>query len=59
VFTAKGYDVDEYFVPIEESWTELGKKLDEFLESGTEKTMLILYYHGHGGVDNGSLVLAR
>ncbi|KAF3200873.1 hypothetical protein TWF679_000627 [Orbilia oligospora] len=56
-----GYEVAVYEIEMKDSWKYLKEKLNEYFPIQAEKTELrIIYYDGHGGIDddNSSLTLA-
>lgn len=58
-FTRLGYEVSQFEIPMTDSLPRLQEKQQQFFSDVTEDTLAIIYYHGHAGRDDGSLVLSR
>lgn len=59
-FSQRGFTVVPYIIPMADSESDLTSTLRSFLDSGDGETLLIIYYHGHGGIEQGNhLILAR
>ncbi|KAK1751423.1 nipped-B-like protein B [Echria macrotheca] len=50
-FQAYGYKVHEYLIPMTEPTVAMQAKLRQFCKMASDDTLLIVYYHGHGGLD--------
>lgn len=60
LFQSLDYNVDEYTIPMDNSLENLRQELNTFLAPTNPKTLLIIYYHGHGGIEaDRTLSLAR
>jgi hypothetical protein len=46
-----GYEVEEWPIDSEEPYRKLNRKLFQFLEHDNQDTLLILYYGGHGTIN--------
>jgi hypothetical protein len=46
-----GYDVEEWPIDSDEPYRKLNRKLFQFLEHDEENALLILYYGGHGSIN--------
>lgn len=49
-FKAVGYEVKPCTIMMEDSLSNLQRELETFLACEDESTLLIIYYHGHGGL---------
>ncbi|EUC32005.1 hypothetical protein COCCADRAFT_6178 [Bipolaris zeicola 26-R-13] len=49
-FVSLDYTVTVYEIQMTESLEKLQVALDKFLKKGNNETLLIIYYHGHGGL---------
>jgi hypothetical protein len=59
-FKNRGYGVRHYKIKMQDSWGELEKELDEFFKRDDRTPLCILYYNGHGGIEDGKrLVFSR
>ena len=59
-FATYGYQVHERLIPMDASVERLAMIMKEFLRFADDETLLIVYYHGHGGLDeDGELVFSR
>ena len=59
-FATYGYQVHERLIPMDASVERLTMIMKEFLRFANDETLLIVYYHGHGGLDeDGELVFSR
>jgi hypothetical protein len=55
-----GYTVHEFLIPMHRSVESVKAKLKQFLRYAADDTLLIVYYHGHGALDdNNELVFSR
>ncbi|KAK5655230.1 hypothetical protein OQA88_5797 [Cercophora sp. LCS_1] len=54
-----GYDVEEWDIPMQRSTERMCSKLRQFCKLANEDTLLMVYYHGHGSLDdNNELVFS-
>ncbi|KAJ4287044.1 hypothetical protein N0V88_007809 [Collariella sp. IMI 366227] len=54
-----GYTVHEFLIPMHMSKESLQKRLQQFLRYAADDTLLMIYYHGHGALDdNNELVFS-
>ena len=59
-FATYGYQVHERLIPMDASVERLTMIMKEFLRFANDETLLIVYYHGHGGLDeDGELIFSR
>ena len=59
-FKHYGYHIHEHIIPMDGSIERLKAMLKDFLGYASDDTLLIVYYHGHGGLDeDGELVFSR
>ena len=58
-FEQLGYDREFYRIPGQGALEGLKEKINGFLDGASERTLLIIYYAGHGGISNSELVLCR
>jgi hypothetical protein len=59
-FESYGYTVHDVHVPMHGSSEVVKKKVKRFLAHARDDVLLIMYYHGHGGLDEkGELVFSR
>ncbi len=59
-FEKYGYQVHEREIPMDGSSEWMKATMKEFLNYANDETLLIVYYHGHGGLDEeGGLVFSR
>ena len=59
-FESYGYKVREFLVPMQRSTESLRSKLNQFCRLAADDTLLIVYYHGHGCLDeDNELVFSR
>ncbi|KAL1838713.1 hypothetical protein VTJ49DRAFT_2278 [Mycothermus thermophilus] len=49
-----GYVVHEFLIPMHRSLESLKAELKQFLRYAADDTLLIVYYHGHGALDEGN-----
>lgn len=55
-----GYMVHEFLIPMHRSAETLKSKLKHFCRLAADDTLLIIYYHGHGALDDeNELVFSR
>ncbi|KAL2126622.1 hypothetical protein VTI74DRAFT_525 [Chaetomium olivicolor] len=47
-----GYTVHEFLIPMHRSVESLKNKLKQFFRYAADDTLLIVYYHGHGALDD-------
>jgi len=47
-----GYEVHEFLIPMQRSLEAVQSKLRQFTRLAAEDTLLIVYYHGHGSLDD-------
>ncbi|OTA91624.1 hypothetical protein M434DRAFT_32626 [Hypoxylon sp. CO27-5] len=57
-FWRKNFEVIDYRIPMDDSCLHLSRELKSFLKLGDAKTVLIIYYSGHGGRSPDELQLA-
>ncbi len=54
-----GYTVHEFLIPMHRSAESLKSKLKQFCRYAADDTLLLIYYHGHGAMDeNNELVFS-
>lgn len=53
-FESLGYTVTRYKIKMKRSLLRLRRILEVFLAKGNNETLLIIYYHGHGGLAEGN-----
>ncbi|KAH6612259.1 hypothetical protein B0J18DRAFT_77352 [Chaetomium sp. MPI-SDFR-AT-0129] len=53
-----GYIVHEYLIPMEHSVESLKNELRRFCRFAADDTLLMVYYHGHGAMDNNELIFS-
>ncbi|KAK3301762.1 uncharacterized protein B0T15DRAFT_322955 [Chaetomium strumarium] len=51
-FESYGYTVHEFLIPMHRSVESLKAKLKQFCRYAADDTLLIIYYHGHGALDD-------
>ena len=55
-----GYNVHEFLIPMQRPMENLRTKLKQFCRHAADDTLLIVYYHGHGSLDDeNELVFSR
>ena len=55
-----GYDVDTFDIPMRRPTQAIQRRLKEFCKLAADDTLLIVYYHGHGSLDDeNELVFSR
>lgn len=55
-----GYTVHEFLIPMHRSTENLKAQLKQFCRLASDDTLLIIYYHGHGALDDkNELVFSR
>lgn len=55
-----GYTVHEFLIPMHRSVESLKAKLKQFCRYAADDTLLVVYYHGHGAMDDDNeLVFSR
>ncbi len=55
-----GYAVQEFYIPMHRSAESLKAKLKQFCRLAADDTLLVVYYHGHGALDEeNELVFSR
>lgn len=60
LFEGLKYEVDKFTIPMGKSLEKLRGELENFLAPTEANTLLIIYYHGHGGIEaDRTLFLAR
>lgn len=59
-FSRLGYHVHRYNIKMRQTMARLQRVMSRFLAMGNEESLLIVYYHGHGGLgEDDGLELAR
>lgn len=55
-----GYDVEAFDIPMRRPTQAIQRRLHEFCKLAADDTLLIVYYHGHGSLDDDNeLVFSR
>ena len=59
-FGSLGYQVQEFLIPMNRPMEKMRIKLKQFCRLAADDTLLIVYYHGHGSLDDDNeLVFSR
>jgi hypothetical protein len=53
-FESYGYTVDDWLIPMRDPLKAMLTKLAQFSKWANDETLLIVYYHGHGSLDERS-----